>query len=216
MRILPSVVISLILLSGCSPPLDDIQDSTCLINLKDSSGEEWMATGWVVDEDPLYYYIMSAGHLFSHVTTTPEKTHYIGALFYKNAQSKYYKLEYVAHIFDHENNHEDLSLMRLLKEDYPFKLKSLQLAKAPPRLSEEVLTHGCPGGQYPSLQFGFIHAVEENGFWYVPEPMGGRSGSPVLNRSGTKIYGLVLMSDGYAVNVNRIRTFLKDAIPSSP
>ncbi|WP_417746722.1 hypothetical protein [Rosistilla oblonga] len=81
---------------------------------------------------------------------------------------------------------------------------------------DTVLTVGAQGGAAVSRQRGQVVRQTHGLIYYKPEALPGRSGSPLLNESGTKVIGLVAWrkSDGHglAMNAAAVRSFVRGEV----
>jgi len=76
-----------------------------------------------------------------------------------------------------------------------------------PRGGEIVLSAGCAEGRWPTMFRGRIVGQSDKGIHIEPSPLGGRSGSALMDASGSKIIGLIYgRTDdmGYAVPTRAI------------
>lgn len=79
-----------------------------------------------------------------------------------------------------------------------------------------MLTVGAQGGAAVSLQRGHIVRRTRGLIFYKPEALPGRSGSPLLNESGTRVIGLVAWrtgdGHGLAMNAAAVRSFVRGEV----
>ena len=84
---------------------------------------------------------------------------------------------------------------------------------------ETVLTVGAQGGAAVSLQRGHVVKQTPGLFYYKPEALPGRSGSPLFNATANTITGVVAWrtGDGHslAMNAVRVQSFVRGEVAES-
>ena len=184
--------------------LSRIHDATVRVSVSGGTG-----TGTVYKEDENYYYILTNQHVAGNVGTSVglefTKDHYPSPRFVGTV-TKSVKRPGI-----------DVAEVRLLKNALPrgLTLPVIPLAEpgdAPRELY--LITAGCQAGERPSIQMTLTLEDQGKLIYYLPTSRPGRSGSSLVNREGTKIYGLVAWmtggrdSKGLAMGVEVIRPIL--------
>jgi len=162
-----------------------------------------IGSGTVFNIDDEYVWILSAGHVVEGSTVVLAEFWRSGSpSFFMNAEVVWYML--------HPSPCEDLSILRVLKSKFselgqplPY-VMPLASPKFKIRVDTRVMSMGCEQGYSPTMIIGFVKRVDENIFYMVPDTMYGRSGSAVLDETGTRIIGVVVRRDGICVNLNCI------------
>jgi hypothetical protein len=212
------VIISLIA-SIAKADLNTLSNSICRIDTSKSIG-----TGFAYKEDEDNYYLLTAGHLIGIEDNQNE-----AVLFHTGAQWKV-PAKLVWHDFisrttteyDREipkDNKElccDISVLTVSKEamkEYGgFKL--VEFAKDYKEKKNTLIwSYGCPDGNWPSGFKGRLMKVNENLIEFTPAPIGGRSGSPLMDHDCKKVIGIVTLnfnSSGWAPRIDKIYEKLKE------
>ena len=181
-----------------------IHDATVRVSVSGGTG-----TGTIYKEDKDYYYVLTNEHVAGKVGTS------VGLEFTKD---HYPSPRFVGTVTKSINRPGlDVAEVRILKKSLPegLTLPVIPLAEAGDAPRElYLITAGCQAGERPSIQMTLT--LEDKGklIYYLPTSRPGRSGSSLVNREGTKIYGLVAWmtggrdSKGLAMGVEVIRPFL--------
>lgn len=194
---------------------DEALDSTCFIKTTHGSG-----TGVVYAEDAEYFYICSAGHVLRDGNGKQDKTVEIG--FYCDGRqsplvnSEVLWTEYKA------NTSDDLGVVRLKKElvkDLPVRVTPFDSEKDSIGVDSVITSWGCANGSWATGLVGRITSSSNDYVYFNPNPAVGRSGSPVFNKDGSKVVGIIVMqsaSGGIAVPVPKIRSLLEKQAKPQP
>lgn len=99
-------------------------------------------------------------------------------------------------IFSRRTTHIDVAVLRVLGDLSQAGAVALPLDPTPLVAGQEISSMGCPEGEWPSIWWGHVTRSQPHRIEFVPPPIGGRSGSPVLNAEANKIVGLVAWRSG--------------------
>lgn len=184
--------------------LDRIYEATVRVSVSGGTG-----TGTIYKEDNDYYYILTNQHVVGNSKSA-------GLEFTKN---HYPSPRYQGVVTRSRNaNGIDVAEVRIPKASLPdgIDLPVIPLAQvgdAPRELF--LVTSGCQAGERPSIQLTITTDSKTGLIYYLPTSRPGRSGSSLVSRDGTKIYGLVAWmtggkdSQGLAMTTEAIRGFLQ-------
>ena len=183
--------------------LDRIHDATVRVSVSGGTG-----TGMVYREDDANYYVLTNQHVVGNANTVGlefTRNHYPSPR-YQGTVTKRRKASGI-----------DVAEVRIAKASLPAGINlpviPLAMADDPPR-ELFLVTAGCQAGERPSVQLTLTIRESQGLIYYLPTSRPGRSGSALVNRDGTKIYGLVAWmtggrdSQGLAMTVDVIRPFL--------
>lgn len=209
----------------CSSPtyagvLEAIQ-SVCKI--KEIDGSDCGSGGaYLQDED--YIYVITAGHVVENI-----KTSVCLVECYPNGRPiqavagiithKDYKSRKISEV-EVDEPFRDLAIIRIEKsqfksdKDYP---KCIKLATSHSlKLDDQILSIGCSGPEiplkYPAMFNGYVSKLGNERFWFQPNVVAGRSGSPVFDTSGDNIVGIVIWrtnNGGMAIDAKGISEHFK-------
>ncbi len=212
------VIISLIA-SIAKADLNALSNAICRIDTPDSIG-----TGFAYKEDEKNFYILTAGHL-----TGIEKNKNEASLFHTGAQWKV-SAELVLHNFVNHTTEEYDKIIPLDSEDLCCDISVLKVTKESlkpygnfaivkfgldykEKKNTLIWSYGCPDGNWPSGFKGRLLKLNENTVQFMPAPIGGRSGSPLMDHKCEKVIGIVTLhhhDGGYAPRIDKIYEKLKE------
>lgn len=96
----------------------------------------------------------------------------------------------------------DISLTKIPKSEVPADMPSLPLADESyePKVGDKIITIGCSDGRWPRARVGHIVEITGTGagrrLVYLPNSIGGDSGSPILDATASKVIGVTTWSNG--------------------
>lgn len=164
---------------------------SCVVRVVCDSGQ---GSGVVFDDDEYDLLVLTAGH----VVKSASVVHLYG---YVNGHQTPAAVGYVVwcdlngmkHDFD---TIDDLALIRVPKSafsrgDLP-SIKRLAAANSVLADKSSIFSVGCPTGNWPSGFLGHVTSQRRRLFWFVPNIVVGRSGSPVFDQSGEVVLGIVI------------------------
>jgi V8-like Glu-specific endopeptidase len=201
--------ICLLSLSTTSSYAGILEAMQSVCRLQDLNGKDLgSGVAYYAGEESNYIYILTAGHVVE-----PLETNNCQCVFYSNGRQlaaipavvetkDYVKIE------KYEKNMivKDLATLRVNKSkfkspnDYP---KCIPLARPDItiRVGDQIISCGCPGPHiplnYPSTFNGYITEVLDDAFYFQPNVIEGRSGSPVFNVSGERVIGIVIWKSNW-------------------
>ncbi len=200
--------------SACRADVLDAMQSVCLLP---------QGTGFAYREDEKKIYILTAAHVIE--STEPDKDGKLpptptefNCFFFRNGkstQAKKAKLLWSDYkneldVFGVQEIH-DLAELSLEKKDF----KESELPTIVPLANKDyplkhglqIITVGCPRCERPSMVHGHIQLVSERAFFFEPDMVPGRSGSPIFDVKGERVIGLVRLRTplgGWAVSINEM------------
>jgi len=213
MRTLSTLLTLMILCIGsnCYAKFDDGFKATCKVHRigrKDNSGG--VGTGTVFAENKNSYFILTAGHLASKLDDT------IYLKFYHSGfESHIMYCSVLYTVFDITSIEDDWAILELKKHVYnkkPYlKPSIIPLAEEPPKEKEVICSVGCPRASWPTGWIGHVRRVAVNFSgkvtWLkcIPGAIAGRSGSAIMDRECTKIYGVIVKLTGLCTSTEFIK-----------
>lgn len=204
--------------TNCEAALEDGYKATCkLVRPAHKKEKGGCGTGTVFHETDKNYYILTAGHV------AVNKDRPIFAMFYHNGFSSHAMKCTVIHTsFSLVVLEDDWAILELPKDVYnqkPYPKPSvIPLAKEEPDKDMVLTSVGCARGGWPTGWIGHLRYIARNIadeiIWIkcVPGPVPGRSGSAVMDRDCTMIYGVIVKLTGICVSteyINRQQDIMK-------
>ncbi len=209
-----STFLTLIILcigSNCYAKLEDGFKATCKVHRigrKDKPGG--IGTGTVFAENDKSYFILTAGHIAKKLDDTIYLKFYHSGF---ESHIMYCKVRYT--VFDITSIEDDWAILEVLKSVYnkkPYPKPSIiPLSEERPKKKEVVFSVGYPHANWPTGWIGHIRhvAVNFNGevTWLkcIPGAIPGRSGSAIMDRKCTKIYGVIVKLTGLCTSTEFIK-----------
>ncbi len=168
-------------------------------------------TGVCYKEDGKYYYILSAGHGLKKSKNCFVRSFYEGYESHE-MRAEVIKLDFVETPINREQiKINDLAVIRLSKRELQRfqKPKVIPLAKSDFLLETHtrIFSAGSPYFKHPVGWFGHINRNVEDNVYFSPKVAPGQSGSPLFNREGTVIVGIIVWyidNEGVAVGIKNI------------
>mgnify|MGYP003333932074 CR=1 FL=1 len=176
----------------------DSYNSVCTIHVE--LEKSWTGgTGFVYKEDKNFFYVMTAGHVIDGCIKNYCLLHFfnngkaVDAVQGEISKKDYNKSETI----DESELVRDIAILKVKKTDFKnFQPTIIPLAPANKRIAidETVFSLGCPNLRWPSAFLGSVnHSIPER-FFFSPDVIGGRSGSPVYDKNCTMVIGVVIWS----------------------
>ena len=154
--------------------------------------------------------MLTAGHIAKNLNDTVYLRFYHSGF---ESHIMYCKVKHT--VFDITSIEDDWAILELSKNVYnkkPYPKPSIiPLAKEPPKHKEVVCSVGCPRGTWPTGWIGHIRRVAVNFSGEVtwikctPGAIPGRSGSALMDRECTKIYGVIVKLTGLCTSTEFIK-----------
>lgn len=178
------------------------------------TGPESGGTGFVFYEDEQNLWVFTAGHLVYRTTEcdlyfymTHEPT---GPIRGRVVAVGYNHAEETA-----DPEVIDVALVRVSKQEFGDGPLPPTARLAPlgtqVKLQEPIFSVGCPNLTWPTAWFGRVAFLNERSFWFEPNPLPGRSGSPIFNHDGQYVVGLIVWNgplQGRAISSEALYQFL--------
>lgn len=168
-------------------------DCVCRVVLEPNHG----GTGFVFFNDGVDLWIMTAGHIVN-------RTNACDLYFYASHDAiGPLRGRIVAVSYNHAEQNGDSDVKDVALVCVPvsrFEIDTLPPAAklAPPKTRlksrDVIFSVGCPNLKWPTSWYGRAVIVEERSFWFKPNPMPGRSGSPIFDREGRHVLGMIIWS----------------------
>jgi|GEM_PF-6505056 len=95
----------------------------------------------------------------------------------------------------------DAAVVRVSRSAWPGRTRVVPLSLELPRSGQEIITVGCPRGDWPALWHGRVRQAGWPHFEFFPgrasstDMMSGRSGSAICDAAGTRVLGLLTWQD---------------------
>jgi len=200
-------------------PVGDVFDATCRIysksNIKDDPTVA--GSGVVFKDDKTHFWIMTAGHV---VLDKKGKKRILSVdFFHSGFRSHKIKAEIMFSIYKprynkkgkHLRSTNDLAIIKIKKIDlkkYPHP-KPIPLAKKDydPKAKDVIVSCGSADGAWSTAWRGHISEEFDGGFYFLPIPAPGRSGSGIFDKKSEKIIGILVMTsdtEGTAISHTKI------------
>jgi len=193
------------LVASCDAALEDCFDSVVQIRAPNrAAGEEGLATGNCFAVDDQAVWIITNAHVVHDIDVRTGRVLRQNRTVLCDFFSNGYRFKPVVGTVCQWVFSDDLdaAVVRVLKDSPAgWAPKAVPLGRADPQLGDVVYSIGCARGAWPSLWRGHVvKAYDGQSIGFVPSPESGRSGSVLLNESGTAVVGLVFSNQGPGPN----------------
>ena len=174
----------------------DAYNSVCTIHVELEEG--WSGgTGFVYEEDKDYYFVMTAGHVVDGcIQKFCLLNFFDSGKALESVKGEIFKVDFVrTETINDDIEIRDIAVLKVAKKDLKdFSPKVIPLAPADKNMAEDekVFSLGCPDLRWPSAFLGRISRAISERYYFKPNVIGGRSGSPVYNEDCTMVIGVVI------------------------
>jgi len=213
MKLITTIVTCLMLFMtmNCEAAYEDGYKATCKLTRKKSDEDKGgVGTGTVCHETEDKYFIITAGHVARRLGCS------IYAKFYHSGFESHQMPCRVSYVVNNERSPKyDWAILELdkniyLKKPYP-KPSVIPLAKEEPIQGMVLTSVGCARGCWPTGWIGHLKKMTRNQdgkvvlIYCIPTPIKGRSGSAIMDRECTKIYGVITKLTGICTSSAHIQ-----------
>ena len=172
---------------GIAPGIHRAIESVCRVTSRGNVGDS-VGTGFVFSEDSESIYIQTNAHIAGNrrLRTSCEFWH-------QGRKSPSVPAKLIWHALYDEYD-IDVAILRVAKSEFQGHHipRPVDVEIGTSRPGDEIVSVGCARGAWPSLWWGHARTPRNaNVIEARPPSAGGRSGSPIFNKSGTKILGVV-------------------------
>jgi S1-C subfamily serine protease len=179
---------------------DDIEKTmSSVAKIETTTG---VGTGVVIDENEDNFYVLTAAHVLGEAEDCE-------MYFYVNGEQSAEKFPGKVVWKDHQETPatakfdkvKDLAYVKVAKIDltgtpYPT-VKKLAKRGSGLKPKDKLFSVGCPNGNWPSGFMGHAIKTDSNVLWFKPNIIPGRSGSPIFDKNGEVVVGIVIWYNVY-------------------
>ena len=196
-------VVGALLACGLSPvfaSLSDAMQCVCKIVPTEGGNARLGGTGFVFRDDEIDYWVLTAGH----VVAESRKCYvyfYVGGEESLPIHGRVTEVSYNRTQSFSDSQLRDLGIVKVRKT----LLKGMpqpKVAKLAPQCTmlksyDVVFSVGCADLNWPTAWLGHVQAQANDTFHFVPKPAQGRSGSPIFDKDGKHVIGVVVWRELY-------------------
>lgn len=189
--------------------MSDAMQAVCKI-VRPVAGQNIGGTGFVFREDEKCLWIMTAAHVLGGYRTCQVRF-YVGG---EESLPVWGAVVQVSYNRAHATNQlvgiRDLAIIKVARSSVAYLEPAVARLASPQTLVnhlDTIFSVGCPDMRWPSAWLGQVYGEASDTFLFGPNPIPGRSGSPIFDKDGEHVIGVIIWygnATGRAISISGI------------